>query len=47
MKREANGSADVLCVLGSLSDNLIGLEGVAKDSADVPCVLGRESANVI
>ena len=41
------GSADVPCVLGSESANLIGLEGVANGSADVPCVLERESANLI
>ena len=41
----AKGSADVPCVLGRESANLIWLEGVARCSTDVPCVLGRESAN--
>ena len=43
----AKCSADVPCVLGRESANLIRLEGVAKGSADVPCVFGRESANLI
>ena len=43
----AKGSADVSCVLGRESANIIRLDGVAKGSADVPCVLGRESANLI
>ena len=46
----AQGTADVPCVLGRESANLIGLEGVVKDSAssaNVHCVLGRESANLV
>ena len=41
--RQDDKMADVPCVLGRESANLIGLEGMAKGSADVPCVLGRES----
>ena len=40
-------SADVPCVHGRESANLIGLEGVAEGSADVSCVLARESTNLI
>ena len=43
----AKGGADVPCVLGRESANLIELEGVAKGSADVPCAHRRESANLI
>ena len=43
----AKGIADVPCVLGRESGNLIELDGVTKGSADVHCVLGRESANLI
>ena len=43
----AGGSANVHCVLGRESANLIGLEGVARGSTDVHCVLGRQTANLI
>ena len=34
--------AEVHCVLGRESSNLIGLDGAAKGSTDIQCVLGRE-----
>ena len=40
-------NADIPCVLGRVSANLIGMEEVAKDSADVSCGLAGESANLI
>ena len=43
----ARGSANVHCILGRESANLIVLEGAASGSADVYCVLERESANLI